>query len=231
MNRPTEADIADLKAQALQASGRADIMTLELEDADLCVVVRSATAAEWKAYQDTAIQPGSLSDVRWNGVCRWALWPSRAELAEARERIAELPSQVCDAVEDLAGKTKPRTLKLSAETPDEDLIDFGIPVEAAREALKRFPQAGQLRAVRADDFACILKRPSTTTYESLQEASRSREGFTDACVNAAIDCVAWPEATEFSSVIAARPALPSLIFAPIIREMGGAFATVKKKRR
>jgi hypothetical protein len=230
MKIPSEEEFTQLAAKALAQSGSAALNVLEIEDADICVVVRTPTRVEWNAYLDAAIQADSTADARWNGVCRWALWPSRADIQTARASMADLPAKICDGAEELAGRAKVHKLELARDTSADDLAEFGISSDVAGELLARYPHRGQLRVVKTDEFVGVLKRPTSTTYEALKNISRVKDGYSEASYNAVVDCMAWPEETALRATFDRLPAL-AFVLAPHVLEMGGSGAAVKKRRR
>jgi len=223
-------DIAALKQVAAAQGARTELEALSFPEAGLEIVLRAPTPREFNVYFDTVIEDGREQDGRINLLQRCALYPSRGELLTAADRYALLAVEVCSALEEMAGSGTARSIVLAKDTPPEDLEPYGLTIESVRDLVDRYNQRGQLRAVACGESRVVIKRPSSFNIGQIQHAARTNKGYAQACINAAVDSIVWPDEGAVGQLLDRWPAFAGLVLAPLLMQHASVGAQGARKK-
>lgn len=233
MMHPTEEQIHDCKMKAGAARGDAHVECVEVDEADLCVVARPPTAAEWRTYLDAVTTSDGAADARWNILVRCVLFPALPAITATRKECPGVVRTIVEAIEAMAGAAsdpteRPRIVPLTAELGADDLAELGLPADAARELLAKYQSPGQLR-IFAHPLAgtIVVKRPTVSVYEQFgRDSSKSQAG---PMLDLALSCVVYPALDDFKARVERYPGVPHAMCS-MLCDMGGAHTKARRKK-
>lgn len=171
---------------------------------------------------------------------RHVLFYSPAEVNAIRRQVANVAQLVVDCLAGDAG--------LPVEVPARSQIDdFSADTPPGVLALAGLDeaQADKLLADLDDDkakiitvlgvegervFACVLRAPGDAERNVLDRAKAAAKGYADACRSAVDGCLVW-SSMPLADCWREHPAIPVLVLAPVISDLGGSGAERRFRRR
>lgn len=217
MREPTEAEL-----DAIEATPGA--IEVQVPEAGAWFALRPLTFAEVRDLCDGGRRDDANAPTR--AVMAALLWPSRDEFRVIVDAFSGAMGRAVRELEYLAGhpppERRPSWSVLSSQTTDETLAELGVPVDAARAALAKFPHPGQLEVCRLPHrgLSLLVRRPSVANLELLGRTKDPAVSYFDATLDLAIDCIVWPAPPEARAALLANPALHSLTLAQRLVAMG-----------
>lgn len=155
--------------------------------------------------------------------------PGLEVVEKACRRMPLLPQRVCDVLCEAAGFAGDEATveeALTADTPPGVLKLAGMSTEEAERVCRECPD-DRLRIVIVRDrhrhtlFACVI-RPDEEAIRLLR--GERKKGYARLCRSAALASIVW-SGEKPEEAFAQWPAIPALILAPRILELGGSGAT------
>ncbi|MCC6559646.1 MAG: hypothetical protein IT372_42560 [Polyangiaceae bacterium] len=227
-------------AEELQAikAAHGEVVEVELPEFDFCALARPFNAASCARWVDEGIV--NSDDAAERVLIRHVVWPAPAKVQAARRRCANLASQVVNVLAVDAGLPLERpALKysdpLNRDTPPGVLAMAGLDEGVAEELLSKHSDV-LLRVVSITDeggtviCACVLASPSDVEQNLLRGAVEKGKGYAAACLSVVRACAVWARG-DLDQTLARYPAIAPLVLVGELKEMGGAAATRRFRRR
>lgn len=210
----------------------------EFPDAGLSGKATSFTEATFYTYLDDLLR--NADDANDGLLARAVFEPAYEEIEKARQGFPRLAASVADLLCQDAGLSRevaPLEDELNAETPPNVLRRAGLPAEVGAGLVSDAAAGGyrlKLVTVRAPDrstlFACVLRSPEDAALITMRDAREKKKGYGRAARGAALASVVWAS-SRIEDTCTRYPAIPSLVLAPILIEMGDRSAEARFRRR
>lgn len=237
MKRPTDEQLDGFLDIAREKAGVEDVTEIPIPEVaeDFAVFVRPLSRAEYIEYANGAVSDSTRANARAQAIARAALWPSRGEINDAREAFAGFDSSITKQIERAAGCPKDgeeEWYKLDASTDPELLAELGIPDSVVADLRTRYPSPGHLWIcrLRALGVVFVMHRLGTRAIETLYSRMTTKGEFYGACLNAAVDAVAWPSPESMRDVFNRYPAIPPTVVVPKLSELSKSVALDAAKK-
>lgn len=237
MKRPTQAEVDEICDVQLPKTefGVDDLIELEIEAVDFVVIMRPLSRPEYIEYANGTQHDSTSSNARAQAVARAVLWPKRSEINEAREAFAGLDASITRQIERCAGFTEDKDEewhRLDASTDPDLLGELGIPAAVAADLCARYPSPGHLWICRLRTLGVvfIMHRLGTRATEALYNKMKLKGEFYGACLNAAVDAVAWPGPDAMRAAFERYPAIPPTVIVPKLATLSKSVAVDAAKK-
>jgi hypothetical protein len=227
----TQADV-----EALKAKWSTGLLPLDLPDHGIRMLLRPFGLVEFDRFADESLKDHDTAAEA--TLMRQAVFHTAAELKAARRACPRLPNRALDVLCADAG--------LPLEAPAVTMFD---PLEGAPETVLELagldePTAAKLLAEHRAErplvvsvrdregeviFGGVLVGPGEAETGGLQRAQTASKGYGPACRAAAAGCLVWQR--DNPSPWGRYPAIPVLVLAKKIGDMGGAGSTARFRGR
>lgn len=237
MRRPTDDELDGFLDVALAKAGVEDVTEVEIPECGegFALFLRPLSRSEYIEYANGAVHDETRTNARTQATMRAALWPSRAEISAAREVFGGLDSMAVKRIEWAAGCPKTgeeEWFKLDASVDEEQLAEFGISDTVAADLRTRYPSPGHLWICRLPKLGVVLvvHRLGARAMDALHKKIQAKGEFYGACLNAAVDAVAWPASDAVRDIFTQHPALPPTVIFPKLCELTKSSAPDEAKK-
>ena len=229
----TEDDLA-----ALKAKHRIDrVLILDLPELGIALPLAPFTPGSFARWVDEDIKDHSAANDA--ALTRHVLFYSPAELGTIKRRLVMLARDVVDGLSADVGVP----LEAPARKQIDDFNDStppGVLAQAGLDDAKVAELLGELGDTKAKIvsvigqegellFSCVLRAPGEAERMVMERAFAAHKGYADACRSAADGCIVW-SSMSLADCWTRYPAIPVLILAPVITDLGGSGAARRFRR-
>ncbi len=233
MRAYTEADLEALKAKHRIAY----VVELDVPGVGLLPLspFQPASFARWV---DENIKDATASNDA--ALVRHVLFYSPAEISAVRRKVSKLGQLAIDCLcgdvgLPVSAPARTQIDDFNADTPPGVLAQAGLDESKAAELLTEIGDDRAKVVAVIDDageviFGCVVRSPGDAERNILDRAQAAAKGYADACRSAADGCLVWSTMT-LAECWTKYPAIPVLVLAPVIADLGGSGAARRFRRR